>query len=507
MRDFSDITIIIIGNDGTGKTTLVKMLRKSGYSAWERSVDNINEYPEKLLNPKEIDKLTLDLFNSDRFKDLENKMFQPKTFWFLLDSDIEIIKKRINNRSEKDHIFETPKSLHYFRRRYLQLAYSLGIPIIINNDSLETTYDSITEFITNTKKYYNIHKFMLHGKSQNDLQQYIHTESINKKEDFLYPLLSNLFGTIDEPNSERDKITYSTGPTGPTGNICTNNVNDKITENTGPTGNICTNNKINSKIWLEKLVEGESKQVYIIRDKWDYFKNKVIIFLKPTIYSHSRQSTGEIKGIEKIRASATNYFLEIMWRNGLNHSYYCINNNGVILSELIKDIPMIEVVVKRCCAGTDKHSYYGMVNMSNFCDLKENGSADPKYKGGAYVRFDWRNPNHLINGRNPVESPWYYFYENKVGKEKFFKEFLCKYCKPLGDKCLPEHLAKREIDVDTSKRNVLKLFYSISHYFDMMGLEIQDACFMIDRSGSLFWSEINQDCMRIKSKDINMYLS
>jgi len=507
MKDYSDITIVIIGNDGTGKTTLVKLLRERGYSAWERSVDNINEYPNSLLNPKEIDKLTLGLFNPDELRNLENKMFRPKTFWFLLDSDIEIIKKRIDNRSEKDHIFETSKSLHYFRKRYLQFAYSLGIPIINNNESLEITYDSIIEFITNTKKYYDIHNFMLHGKSQNDLQQYIHTEYINKTEDFLYPLLSNLFGPINESNSDKiiepnDIICTNNEITGPTGRICTNNkINSEGNKITGPTGLICTNNKINNNIWLEKLVEGESKQVYIIRDKWDYFKNKVIIFLKPTIYSHSRQSTGEIKGIEKIRASATNFFLEIMWRNGLDHSYYCINNNGVILSELIKDIPMIEVVVKRYCAGTDKHSYYGMVNMSNFCDLRENVSADPKYKGGAYVRFDWRNPNHLINGRNPVESPWYYIYENKVGKEKFFEEFLCKYCKPLGDKCLPEHLAKREIDVDTAKRNVLKLFYSISHYFDMMGLEIQDACFMIDRSGSLFWSEINQDCMRIKSKN------
>jgi phosphoribosyl-AMP cyclohydrolase/phosphoribosylformimino-5-aminoimidazole carboxamide ribonucleotide (ProFAR) isomerase/phosphoribosyl-ATP pyrophosphohydrolase len=194
-----------------------------------------------------------------------------------------------------------------------------------------------------------------------------------------------------------------------------------------------------------------------------------------------------------------------MWRNGLDHSYYCVNSNGIILSEQILDIPRIEVVVKRYCAGTDKYAYYGMVDMDNFCYSKEEGMTDAKYKGGPYVRFDWRNPNHLLvfNNimRNPVESPWYYLYEAKVGKEKFFNEFIRneKYCKPLGDKCLPEHLAKREIDVEKTKRNVLRMFYAISYYLHKMNLEIQDVCFMVDRSGSIFWSEINQDCMRIKA--------
>ncbi len=40
----SNIIIVLIGNDGTGKTSLVKSLRTYGYSAWERSVENINEY-------------------------------------------------------------------------------------------------------------------------------------------------------------------------------------------------------------------------------------------------------------------------------------------------------------------------------------------------------------------------------------------------------------------------------------------------------------------------------
>ncbi|CAH6420029.1 Phosphoribosyl-ATP pyrophosphohydrolase [uncultured virus] len=464
----TNTTIIILGNDGTGKTSIVKALREKGYFAWERSVSNIAEYPSNLVAPKEIDKITLalplDVTDPAAFTNFEKRMFQPYIYWFMIDVDVNTIIRRISNREDSDPTFETPKALAYFRKRYLQFAYSIGIPIISNEGRFQETFDTILGFVTDPEKYQTIHSFQLHGKTRTDLEQYINFVPPVAEGDFLYPILSSIFGplTAESKKGRSDSI------------------------------------------WLERLTEGESKQVYRIQDKWGYFKNKVIIFLKPTIYSHSKQATGEITGLEKIRAFSTNYFQEIMGRNGLNHSYYCVNNNGVILSEQILDIPFIEVVVKRYCAGTDKYSYYGMANMSNFC-LPGGSIGDSKYRKGPYVRFDWRNPNHLLvlNGsmRNPVESPWYYLYESAVGKETFFEKFLSKseYCKPMGDKTLPENLAKCEINVDAAKRNVLKLFYSITHYFRKMNLEIQDACFMIDKTGTLFWSEINQDCMRIKA--------
>lgn len=462
----SKSTIIVIGNDGTGKTSIVKYLRECGYSAWERSVFDIEAYPKHLVSPKEIDKLTLslplDVIDSESFSNLEKRMFQDKVYWFLLDLDVETIQNRISKRDILDPIYETSNSLSYYRKRFLQFAYSMGIPVISNVGSLEDTVSHMLDFIRTPGKYQTIHNFMLHGKTKADLERYINYIPPSYEGDFLYPILSSVFGEISPEISKS-----------------------------------CSDD-----IGIYKLIEGESKQVFCIWDRWGYFHNKVIIFLKPTIYSHSKQSTGEITGLEKIRAKATNYFLEIMWRNGLNHSYYCVNNNGVILSERINDVPLIEVVVKRYCAGTDKYSYYGMNNMENFCYHKESGSTDARYTGGPYVRFDWRNPNHIVtydnSMRNPVESPWYYIYESKVGKERFFTEFLQKYCKPLGDKCIPEHLAKREINTETAKRSVLRMFYSISYYLHKMNLEIQDVCFMVDKTGSLFWSEINQDCMRIK---------
>lgn len=408
----NDKIIIIIGNDGTGKSTIIKILREFGFNVWERSVTDITNYPKHLGTPKEIDLMTLDLpldiTDPVAFTEFINRMFVPNVYWFMIDLKVETILKRIASRSSFD-IFETSKSLNYFRKRYLQFAYSVGIPIITNDTPIEVTLKNILSFVEDHIKYDTIHNFMLHNKDRSDLEQYINFNPPSDKEnDFLYPILKSVFGSIE----------------------------------------VQARKSISENIWLEKLIEGESKQVFCIKDKWNHFKNKVIIFLKPTIYSHSKQATGEIPGIEKIRAKATNYFLEMMWRNGLDHSYYCINMNGVILSEQILDIPMIEVVVKRYCAGTDKHSFYGMVDKGNMCYHKEIGSTDAKYLGGPYVRFDWRNPNHLVTYnnllRNPVESPWYYLYEAQIGKEKFFEEFLGKseYCKPMGDKCVPEHLAK-----------------------------------------------------------------
>lgn len=45
------------------------------------------------------------------------------------------------------------------------------------------------------------------------------------------------------------------------------------------------------------------------------------------------------------------------------------------------------------------------------------------------------------------------------------------------------------------------MFFTITHYFNEVGLEIKDVCYMVDKSGALFWSEINQDCKRIVKTD------
>lgn len=50
----------------------------------------------------------------------------------------------------------------------------------------------------------------------------------------------------------------------------------------------------------------------------------------------------------------------MMNRNGLNHTYQSINDKGIIFSRFLPAVPPTEIVVKKYCEGTDKHSYYGM---------------------------------------------------------------------------------------------------------------------------------------------------
>jgi hypothetical protein len=134
-------------------------------------------------------------------------------------------------------IFETYNSLFYFRKRFLQFAYSMGIPIISNDRNIEETLDKIVEFITEIVKYQAIHNFMLNGKSKEELERYINFNPPTSAGDFFYPILSSIFGeiTIESKNSYSDSI------------------------------------------WLEKLIEGESKQVYSIHDKWglSFYYNKM----------------------------------------------------------------------------------------------------------------------------------------------------------------------------------------------------------------------------------------
>lgn len=231
---------------------------------------------------------------------------------------------------------------------------------------------------------------------------------------------------------------------------------------------------------FDLIIEGESKQVYKSPESGNCY-----IILKNTIYSHSMQSTGLIENLGAIRGEGSRYFLEMAYRNNIKHSYICINNYGVIYSKFMENINPLEIVVKEYCEGTDKHSYY---------KYKDYYTEDGKYKHGPYVRFDWRNPNHLTENGVDVREHLknYYKLEKEIGKEEFFQKYL-KH--PMGDKTISEHILKDIVDVDLAKREALKMFYTIKYYFGKCNLIIKDICFMLD--GDTFWSEINQDCMRI----------
>lgn len=105
------------------------------------------------------------------------------------------------------------------------------------------------------------------------------------------------------------------------------------------------------------------------------------------------QHTGLIENLGKIRARGSQIFVDLMTRNELKHAYRCVNSNGVILSDF-KDITPLEVVFKKYWVGTDKHSFFG-VNDQQYGEKIVKHSNNCQYSNGIYIRFDWRNPNHV----------------------------------------------------------------------------------------------------------------
>ena len=166
--------------------------------------------------------------------------------------------------------------------------------------------------------------------------------------------------------------------------------------------------------------------------------------------------------IGSVRACGSQIFLEMMWRNDLKHSYRSIHSNGIIVSDFISEIPPVEIVVKRYCEGTDKHSFYDILENENIVVPNGNG----EYVSGPYVRFDWRNPNHVSpNTRKSVnKSPYYYVYEQAVGKEEFFTKILTnkQYAIPVR-RCV----AYLTIYVKHGLKGILKSRYRYSTSTDL----------------------------------------
>lgn len=128
--------------------------------------------------------------------------------------------------------------------------------------------------------------------------------------------------------------------------------------------------------------------------------------------------------------------------------------------------------------------------------------ADKKLKNGIYIRFDWRNPNHIVR-KYPKYllnmNLYYYVVEKSIGKEIFFDKFLRKdNLLPIGDKCITEDLIKNYVDTQAIKKAALSLYCTFAYYCRRVNLEIVDGCFMFNKNGSIAWSEINPDCMRVK---------
>ncbi|QKF93872.1 phosphoribosyl-ATP pyrophosphatase [Fadolivirus algeromassiliense] len=496
---------ILCGNDGTGKSTVSQLLNQTDeYIAIERSNELAGKYN---INPSIVDNLTLGP-PFDQRDDLvlqESVLVDGKqvpVYWAILDASIETIKKRISNRKYHDK-WESDKALFYYRQRFRELAAFYGIPLIdTTNLSINEVVLQVTDLHKQDRYYKEVRQLALKDLTYEKINE---MDIENKVRDILKGYDCSFDTTLidDLPTNEFYKEVLKQMP---------QDYKEKLFVKWWVNGDMKVNNneiQFNKKGMLitvpyttpllKLYTEGESKKMYKFITNNPYFKNTAVIILKSTIYSHSMQATGEIKDLGKIRAVGTQIFLEMMYRNGLKHTYMSINNNGIIFSNYLPEVPPTEIVVKKYCEGTDKHSYYQILNSPEI--VLPTG----EYKSGPYVRFDWRNPNHLdkISGLSVAQNRYYYLFEESLGKENFFKMFLTNndYIKPFGDKSISEELLLKTINTTETKKSVLKMFNTIQYYFKQVGLEIKDICFMLDHTGSVFWSEINQDCMRIKTSD------
>ena len=433
----NSLPYILCGNDGTGKTTICKLLNDQNIQCFERSTKHGEEYQTNVLD-------NLTLLNLFDINDVNIDACLDNAFYVILDADIPEILKRIKMRSVKEK-WDLPHVLFYYRQRFRDLAFRFGIPLI--NTTNKSIDDVIKEIIDVPKWYYELRSFQCQT-------------------------LKTIEGYRDHQFSESEINEYLR----PFGMDSTSipNVNPSVSK-------------------FKLVIEGESKKIYKPISENPYLKDVVFIVLKNTIYSHSMQSTGTIQDIERVRAHGSQIFLEMLFRTQTEHAYQCVNKYGVIVSLWISFDPRIETVIKHEFVGTDKHSYVGLDTFPEVLNAYQHD----------YVRFDWRNPNHLYDDKPFNKNPFYYIVEQCLGKEEFFKRYLQNnsHVKPLGDKTISADLIKDLIDVPETKSASMRVFKCFTWYLKQVGIMIQDLCLVFDKTGTMIFSEINQDCMRMKTGD------
>lgn len=215
---------------------------------------------------------------------------------------------------------------------------------------------------------------------------------------------------------------------------------------------------------LPFIIEGESK---IVRKYNDRFH---IVKYKPTVYSHKMQRAGVVEGTEIERMLMTKNIIDIFSRHMIKHSYWFVGHD-YILNETLdndKDIPCLEVIVKRCFVGSDKHRYYEMEKLNNRFGkslIKNDRSEYQKL----LVRFDYRNPNfHPLTGV------------------------------PIGDILVCDDLADEFINVEVAKPTAKKIFNCLDEHFSKMNIYFEDVCLMLTVAGDKLYGEVSQDCGRYK---------
>lgn len=141
---------------------------------------------------------------------------------------------------------------------------------------------------------------------------------------------------------------------------------------------------------LTFVAKGNSKHVRAINEKY------TLCEFIPTVHSHKQQRADVILGTDKVRKDMTKNILLILDIECIPHAYIYVGEKYVLCERLDpeRDLPPVEVIVKRCCLGTDKYRYYEIdkkINRYGNSVISGEKREYPDLK----VRFDYRNPNHV----------------------------------------------------------------------------------------------------------------
>ena len=525
--------IILHGNDGVGKSTLCRMMNEKhisdGILCFQRSCyrdGDVLPFREIFdeLDIAAFDKATLTGTFESRPEMISEVVIPGQdtgdfvrvpVFRVILTASLEVLKNRVSGREILTE-FETEKSLSYFNSVFHERAYYYGIPMVSTEQSLDATLAEIMSVIQDYGSYQdmamkNINRTIMNKYNiLNALMDVIDEvpsdilETITKE----YPELGSFSGLKESiDHSGKKSVVYKEFYARAILNGCddfryesngdSNNSVMVFEHHDGKTFRV----PLENKPYFLPVLEGESKQLYqVVGEKYQsIFSGYYLIALKSTIYSHSMQSTGEIEGLADIRGLASKLILEEMWRNNISHAYKCITDDALVLSKRVKS-SCIESVFKAYCTGTDKHSYYELLNDRDVV------LSDGQYVTGPYPRFDMRNPNHVtVDGKvNISRSNYYYIIERFYGKQLFFERFLKSkpgvvnpYVVPMGDKTISPYILSPMMDVFKTQTIILKTYSALQNFFSHLDIVVQDGCLMI--AGDDIYSELNPDCCRLKS--------
>lgn len=143
------IEIFIDGNDGTGKTSLVKQLREAAANDKLPKANNILRYEFK---DRSILTAYTDIFPTSLPKELPTHEIKQgilhEYHYFLLDATVKESLRRILVRGEKQDEFDKKDKVFLYRNRYRRLAIHFKIPIIdTTSQSKERVYQMVHDYI------------------------------------------------------------------------------------------------------------------------------------------------------------------------------------------------------------------------------------------------------------------------------------------------------------------------------------------------------------------------